>query len=39
VGADVLDEAALTSRYTSLCDPRLNPVQAGLAVDTFVSAL
>ncbi|MGW1836516.1 3-deoxy-7-phosphoheptulonate synthase [Streptomyces sp. NPDC002067] len=39
VGADVPDEAALTSRYTSLCDPRLNPVQADLAVNTFVSAL
>ncbi|MCX5388032.1 3-deoxy-7-phosphoheptulonate synthase [Streptomyces sp. NBC_00083] len=39
VGADVPDEAALVARYTSLCDPRLNPVQAGLAVDTFVSAL
>ncbi|CAM5456736.1 3-deoxy-7-phosphoheptulonate synthase [Streptomyces xanthochromogenes] len=39
VGADVPDEAALTARYTSLCDPRLSPVQAGLAVDTFVSAL
>ncbi|MGW2919472.1 3-deoxy-7-phosphoheptulonate synthase [Streptomyces angustmyceticus] len=39
VGANVPDEAALASRYTSLCDPRLNPLQAGLAVDTFVSAL
>ncbi|MFJ9693249.1 3-deoxy-7-phosphoheptulonate synthase [Kitasatospora sp. NPDC101183] len=39
VGADVPDEEALTARYTSLCDPRLNPVQAALAVDSFVSAL
>ncbi|MFD7448383.1 3-deoxy-7-phosphoheptulonate synthase [Kitasatospora sp. NPDC059827] len=39
VGADVPDEAALTARYTSLCDPRLNPVQASLAVDAFLSAL
>lgn len=28
IGGDVADDAALTARYTSLCDPRLNPDQA-----------
>lgn len=39
VGADVPDEGSLGVCYTSLCDPRLNPVQAAEAVRAFVSAL
>jgi 3-deoxy-7-phosphoheptulonate synthase len=39
VGADVPDEDALRRNYTTLCDPRLNPVQAAAAVETFVSEL
>lgn len=39
VGADVPDEGALTARYTSLCDPRMNPIQAAEAVAAFVRAL
>jgi len=39
VGADVPDESALTVRYSSLCDPRLNPVQAAESVRAFVHAI
>jgi 3-deoxy-7-phosphoheptulonate synthase len=39
VGASVRDEQSLTTRYTTLCDPRLNPEQAVIAVQAFVDAL
>lgn len=39
VGADVPDESALAARYTSLCDPRMNPIQAAEAVAAFAQAL
>lgn len=35
-GSRVPDEAALTRRYTSLCDPRLNNEQALLMVESLV---
>ncbi|MEU3771908.1 3-deoxy-7-phosphoheptulonate synthase [Streptomyces sp. NPDC032472] len=38
VGADVADEQGLGRRYTTLCDPRLNPVQAKEVVDLFNAA-
>lgn len=34
-GSRVPDEAALTRRYTSLCDPRLNNEQALLMVESL----
>lgn len=34
LGGPVRDEAALEERYESLCDPRLNPVQALELIDT-----
>ncbi|MEU3526778.1 3-deoxy-7-phosphoheptulonate synthase [Streptomyces sp. NPDC038707] len=39
VGGDVPDEQHLAERYTSLCDPRLNPGQAAAVVDTFTEEL
>ncbi|MFI9076314.1 3-deoxy-7-phosphoheptulonate synthase [Streptomyces sioyaensis] len=39
VGGDVPGEEALSDRYTTLCDPRLNPAQAAAAVDAFTEAL
>ncbi|NKE64056.1 3-deoxy-7-phosphoheptulonate synthase, partial [Lentzea sp. PSKA42] len=36
-GSRVPDEAALTRRYTSLCDPRLNNEQALLMVDSLTA--
>lgn len=36
-GAHVPDEAALTRRYTSLCDPRLNNEQALLMVESLLA--
>jgi 3-deoxy-7-phosphoheptulonate synthase len=39
VGADVPDEDGLRRNYATLCDPRLNPVQAGQVIKTFVSEL
>jgi 3-deoxy-7-phosphoheptulonate synthase len=38
VGADVPDAAALAVRYTTLCDPRLNPRQAFEVIDRFRAA-
>jgi 3-deoxy-7-phosphoheptulonate synthase len=35
VGGDVPDEEALTSRYRTLCDPRLNPEQAHEVVEAL----
>ncbi|MET8040403.1 3-deoxy-7-phosphoheptulonate synthase [Micromonospora sp. NPDC005215] len=35
VGGPVPDEAGLRLRYTSLCDPRLNPRQAGALIDAW----
>lgn len=39
IGADVPDEDSLSRRYTTLCDPRLSPVQAEHAVRAFMSML
>jgi 3-deoxy-7-phosphoheptulonate synthase len=35
IGAGVPDDRALTARYRTLCDPRLNPRQAGEVVDRW----
>jgi 3-deoxy-7-phosphoheptulonate synthase len=35
VGGTVADDAALRSRYTTLCDPRLNPDQAATLIDAW----
>lgn len=39
VGAEVADEEQLTTRYTTLCDPRLSPRQAAEVVRTFTEGL